>query len=141
MKPSERQRTSGVSPARASGTTGTSARERHAVDRRQLYKPALVAAVANVNEKPVKPEQLKARWRRQCETPQVTPSSIGDAVIVTDKVGRVTFMNPVAEELTGRSAAAALDRPLTEIFPIIDEANGDVLDPLARILSAGTGAT
>ena len=71
----------------------------------------------------------------------MTRSSISDAVIVTDAVGRVTFMNPSAEELTGRNAAAALEHSLTEVLPIVDESNGDALvDPLGRILNAANVA-
>ena len=64
------------------------------------------------------------------------PASIGDGVIVTDAAGRVTFMNPTAEELTGRNAASGLNRPLSEVFPIVNEAEGDaVVDPMAAISS------
>lgn len=73
---------------------------------------------------------------------QLTRSTIGDAVIVTDASGRVTFMNTSAEELTGTSAAAAHERSLTEVFPIVNESNGEPLtDPLARILSAREAIT
>jgi signal transduction histidine kinase/CheY-like chemotaxis protein len=68
-------------------------------------------------------------------------TSIGDGVFVTDAAGRVTFMNPVAEELTGRSAAAGLHRPLSEVFALVDEAAGDAaVDPLPRIPGAANGA-
>lgn len=61
---------------------------------------------------------------------------IGDAVIVTDASGRVTFMNSVAQELTGRTPTAALERPLTDVFPTVDEHSGEALqDPLARVLA------
>jgi len=69
------------------------------------------------------------------------PTSVGDAVIVTDAAGRVTFMNPIAEELTGRSAASGLNRSLSEVFPVVDEAEGDaVVDSMAQILIATTAA-
>jgi two-component system, cell cycle sensor histidine kinase and response regulator CckA len=46
---------------------------------------------------------------------------IGDAVIATDIEGSVTFMNPVAEALTGWKQNEALGRGLTEVFKIVDE--------------------
>src|SRR5215475_14148169 len=48
-------------------------------------------------------------------------SSIGDAVITTDLEGRVTSINPVAQEMVGWSEAEAEGRPLTEVFRIINE--------------------
>jgi signal transduction histidine kinase/ActR/RegA family two-component response regulator len=69
------------------------------------------------------------------------PASVGDGVIVTDAAGCVTFMNQIAQELTGRSAANGLNRPLSEVFPIVDEARGDVgVDLMAQIMSAATAA-
>jgi PAS domain S-box-containing protein len=50
----------------------------------------------------------------------VTLSSIGDAVITTDVEGRVTFLNPVAERLTGWSQEA-LGQPLDRVVRIINE--------------------
>ncbi len=50
-----------------------------------------------------------------------TLKSIGDAVIATDRNGRVAFMNPVAENLTGWKQNDALSRDLSEIFNVIDE--------------------
>ena len=51
----------------------------------------------------------------------VTLSSIGDAVIVVDRAGTVTFLNPVAEELTGWPQLDAHRKPLDQIFRIINE--------------------
>lgn len=50
-----------------------------------------------------------------------TLKSIGDGVITTDMCGRVTFMNPVAETLTGWSCEAALGEQLDQVFRINDE--------------------
>lgn len=54
----------------------------------------------------------------------LTLQSIGDAVICTDIRSLVTFMNPVAEHLTGWTAAQAAGRPAAEVFNLIDERSG-----------------
>jgi PAS domain S-box-containing protein len=51
----------------------------------------------------------------------VTLRSIADGVASTDAVGRVTFLNEAAEQLTGWSAQAAVGRPLAEVFAPLDE--------------------
>ncbi|QKD01721.1 PAS domain S-box protein [Mesorhizobium loti] len=55
---------------------------------------------------------------------RVTLQSIGDAVICTDAANRVTFMNPVAEKLTGVSGAAALGKTLGHVYWAVDEETG-----------------
>lgn len=63
-----------------------------------------------------------------------TLSSIGDAVISTDDRGRLTFINPVGEKLTGWTLPEAAERPVGEVFRLIDETRGSVDDPVAEIL-------
>ena len=48
-------------------------------------------------------------------------SSIGDAVITTDTTGCVTFLNPVAEALTGWLQQEAIGQPIWQVFSIINE--------------------
>lgn len=61
-------------------------------------------------------------------------SSIGDAVIATDVSGKITFMNVVAEKLTGWTLDIALHKPLKEIFDIINEHTRRVVEnPIARV--------
>ncbi|MBY0514019.1 MAG: PAS domain S-box protein, partial [Gemmataceae bacterium] len=72
---------------------------------------------------------------RQREQLRVTLASIGDAVIVTDTAGRVTFLNPVAEALTGWSSDAAAGQPLEEVFRIVNErTRRPVENPVARAI-------
>jgi diguanylate cyclase (GGDEF)-like protein/PAS domain S-box-containing protein len=54
------------------------------------------------------------------ERAQVTLNSIGDAVVCTDVSGSVTFLNPIAEALTGWRPDEALGRPFVEVFRIFD---------------------
>jgi len=54
------------------------------------------------------------------ERAQVTLNSIGDAVLSTDIYGNVTYLNVVAEHMTGWSKKDAIGHPLTEVFQIID---------------------
>jgi PAS domain S-box-containing protein len=68
-----------------------------------------------------------------------TLSSIGDAVIATDDSARVTFMNAVAETLTGWPQAEAKGRTLSEVFRIVNEdTRQPVEDPAAKVLRLGT---
>jgi PAS domain S-box-containing protein len=69
--------------------------------------------------------EAEAQARRFAErtrtTLQTTLGSIGEAVIAADTNDRVTFMNPVAEDLTGWPAVEALARSLSEVLHVIDE--------------------
>ena len=63
----------------------------------------------------------------------MTLDSIGDAVLSTDIQGRVSYLNLVAETMTGWSSAQACGRPLSEIFTILNEVTRQpVPDPLQR---------
>ena len=63
---------------------------------------------------------------------QVTLASIGDAVVSTDVAGNVTYLNPVAERMTGWYRQEACGRPLQEVLRIIDaDSREPALNPLA----------
>jgi PAS domain S-box-containing protein len=75
---------------------------------------------------------------REKERLRVTLASIGDAVIVIDTEGRITFLNAVAESLTGWRNAEAEHRPLEEVFAIRNEQTGEpVLNPARRVMANG----
>jgi PAS domain S-box-containing protein len=65
---------------------------------------------------------------------EVTLSSIADAVIAADSDGRITFMNPVAEALTGWVRSDALGEPLDVVFRIVSEQTREPLEsPASRV--------
>ncbi|HEY7887759.1 MAG TPA: PAS domain S-box protein [Steroidobacteraceae bacterium] len=75
---------------------------------------------------------------REPETFEVTLKCIGDAVIVTDVAGRVTFLNSVAEQVTGWSSADARNQPFERIFHIVNEHTGKPVEhPVAKVLETG----
>lgn len=66
---------------------------------------------------------------------QVILDSIGDAVVSTDIAGNITYLNPVAERMTGWSGSEASGRPLQQVVRIIDAYSREpVLDPLAMAM-------
>jgi len=72
------------------------------------------------------------------EHAEVTLQSIGDAVITVDQRGNVTRINSVAEQLTGWESHEAQDRPIREIFLVLDEQTREPLDnAVERVLRDG----
>ena len=74
--------------------------------------------------------------RDQREWLRVTLSSIGDGVIACDTERRVTFLNPVAESLTGWKTDEALGKPIATILRLINEQThepaGDIAEQVLR---------
>jgi len=69
----------------------------------------------------------------------VTLNSIGDAVIATDAAGCVTLLNPLAEQLTGWTLAAATGHPVEDIFHIVNQETRQLaLIPVTETLARGT---
>ena len=76
--------------------------------------------------------------RRQSDWLRVTLSSIGDGVISTDIDGRVSFMNGIAEVMTGWTLNEALGQALDDVFRIINESTREEAEnPAARVLREG----
>jgi PAS domain S-box-containing protein len=83
-------------------------------------------------------KQAQLEVERALELWRTTLRSIGDAVISTDAMGRVRFLNPVSERLTGWTAAEAIGRPLEEVFPIFNEETHVVVEnPVSKVLREG----
>ncbi|MEO9147753.1 MAG: EAL domain-containing protein [Burkholderiaceae bacterium] len=82
--------------------------------------------------------KLSAELAQQHELLQVTLQSIGDAVITTDAVGLVTWLNPAAERMTGWQTPEAVGLPLAQVFNIVSEETRLPTDnPVATCLAQG----
>jgi len=79
---------------------------------------ARIAAAAHLVDRKIMEEALFEEKERV----QVTLDSIGDAVLSTDAAGNVTYLNAIAELLTGWSGDEARGRPLDEVFRVVDGA-------------------
>ena len=100
---------------------------------------ALNQKIRELNAEVRRRHQVEGQLREQTDWLQVTLASIGDAVITTDMNGCVTFLNPVAEGLTGLKNADAQGRPLEEVFRIINEMSRETVEnPVNKALRLGT---
>ena len=82
--------------------------------------------------------RLQQQLQEQRELLEVTLQSIGDAVLTTDALGRVSWLNPVAQRLTGWAAAEARGQPASMVFRAQREDNQEPLpDPVQRCLASG----
>ncbi len=84
-----------------------------------------VAGISCIAREITRRKQAEESLRRHREWLRVTLTCIGDAVLAADTEGRVVFLNPAAEKLTGWMAEEAHGRPVSEVFRIVDERNGD----------------
>ena len=82
--------------------------------------------------------QMERKLKESEQWLATTLKSMGDAVIATDAEGFVTFMNPVAEALTGWNQEEAVRKPLKKVFNIINEITGKQAEnPATRVLREG----
>ena len=98
-------------------------------------KPESAVVIAHdVTERKKAEDKLRESEQRWA----TTLASIGDAVIATSVSSKIVFMNGVAEELTGWSLSEALQKPVKEVFKIINEqTRKEVEDPVSKVLEKG----
>ena len=89
----------------------------------QIGTRGLLRALRNAIERKIMEEALFVEKERA----QVTLNCIGDAVICTDISGNITFLNLVAEKMTGWSWQEAAGRPMAEVFRILDAASRETI--------------
>src|ERR1700720_3332667 len=88
-------------------------------------------AIRNIVEREIARQELFAEKERA----QVTLNSIGDAVLSTDISGNVTYLNVVAEQMTGWSRKEAAGHRLGEVFQIIDgTTHKPTVNPLGKAM-------
>ncbi|MBI5031092.1 MAG: PAS domain S-box protein [Chloroflexi bacterium] len=91
--------------------------------------------VEDITEHKMALEALAAEKERL----DITLRSVGDGVITTDSLERITLFNQKAEELTGWSQADALGRPITKVFNVINIKTRQAVPDLAqKVLTSGT---
>ncbi len=95
--------------------------------RRELY------ALSSNYERHLRAEEEKTEQLRESrESYQITLKSIGDAVVSTDAAGKVSFINPAAQQLTGWEYEVARGRSLREVLCIVDEKTRTEIDDPAQ---------
>ncbi|HMA99342.1 MAG TPA: PAS domain S-box protein, partial [Spirochaetota bacterium] len=83
-------------------------------------------------------KKMQDKLEQQHEHMRITLSSIGDAVIATDKQGKIIQMNETAVQLTGWQRDQARQKPLSKVFHIINAHSGRrVSDPVKKVLKSG----
>lgn len=83
-------------------------------------------------------QQKESELREERNHFETTLGSIGDAVIVTDASQRITFMNAIAEALTGWRLDEVRGEPVATVFRIINEHTRlPVENPVDRVLRSG----
>ncbi|NJM66021.1 MAG: EAL domain-containing protein [Acaryochloris sp. RU_4_1] len=83
-------------------------------------------------------QEMEEALFQEKELAQVTLDSIGDAVITTDAMGRIQYLNPVAEALTGWSEEEAQGLSITTVFQIFHEETDQVVtNPVEKALQTG----
>lgn len=94
----------------------------------------LMSMAIDITERKLAEEQL----RRSEENLAITLQSIGDAVIATDTQGKITRMNPTAEQLTGWPLSDALGQPLNKVFHIINaDSRAPERNPVELVMEHG----
>lgn len=100
-----------------------------------LLKPFHERDLRTTIEVALHKHHMEARLAARERWFSTTLHSIGDAVIATDRDQRITFLNAIAEELTGWRSADALGRKLSEVLHLVDEEGQRIEGPMHGVLS------
>jgi PAS domain S-box-containing protein len=102
-----------------------------------LLKPVSPQSLSSTVEIALYKHEMERRLRERERWSATMLRSIGDAVVSTDASGMITFMNPVAETMTGWHLEEAKGRPLASLVRVMEKITGQAIeDPVDR---AGRG--
>ncbi|MEN7342796.1 MAG: EAL domain-containing protein [Pseudomonadota bacterium] len=97
-------------------------------------KQYIEGTISDITER----KRAERRMFAEKERAEVTLKSIGDGVITTDADGRVDYLNPVAEDLTGYSIRALSGERVEELLTLVNEHSREMIDnPLVQALHEG----
>jgi PAS domain S-box-containing protein len=107
-----------------------------------LWRPDVIAPLAGLVAVGVvacllanRARQSRARLDAERQALEMTLLSIGDGIIVTDEDSQITFLNPVAEQLTGWSAGDARGQHVDSVFDVLDErTRARIESPIKQVL-------
>ncbi len=107
-------------------------------DAERLVREANAVLEQRVAMRTAELSQAMLSLERERELLHTTLGSIGDAVISTDASGNVTYLNAVAEALTGWTNSDTNGVPLSQVFHIVSEETRQVVEnPTMRVLKEG----
>jgi len=120
------------------GRNTTSNNGKLILDRNSKKHDELDTVVDSINDMHTRLDVQVQEINKQKQYLSQTLNCIGDAVITTDDTGRVTRLNPVAEQLTGWSNDDAYNQPVKNIFPIVNASTREAIaNPVEKVLSSG----
>jgi diguanylate cyclase (GGDEF)-like protein/PAS domain S-box-containing protein len=90
-------------------------------------KPVDQKELMTVIEMALYKHQMEEKLRERQGWLSTILQSIGEGVIATDRFGNITFMNPVAEKLTGWNQPESIGKPLTSVLHLVDEDTGKLV--------------
>ncbi|OQX84461.1 hypothetical protein B6D60_09330 [candidate division KSB1 bacterium 4484_87] len=95
-----------------------------------ILKPFEERELASTIEMALYKHQIDKKLKQSQRWLATTLKSIGEGVIATDMKGQITFMNPIAENLTGWNEDDALDHEINDVFKIYDDDSGSFVQDL-----------
>ncbi|MBN2736745.1 MAG: response regulator [Spirochaetales bacterium] len=103
-----------------------------------IVKPFKKEELHSTIEMALYKRKMESYLKKREEMMSTTLNSISDVVITTDEAGLITYMNPVAEKLSGWTQEEVISKNLVEVIRIVDEKTGIPKDnPVQRILTEG----